>query len=567
MNFIKKAALSTMICAAVTATVTPSLAAGLSVSYINGKTIEETSNLADGFLFDRVENLFLVSGDDYADALTGGVLAGESNGSILYVSGSKVNAVGMKRINAAKNVYAIGGTNAIAESVTNGLSNFRGRIQGSNRYITSVEVAKTIGNNRNILIASGENFPDALSASALAIHKDMNIILTGKNVVPEGIKEYLNENKDKEVYFVGGSAAVSDKTKREIYTLMNKDQNLLSQRIIAGKNRYETSKAVAQAFGPSSSAIVANALDYKDALLAAPLSAREEAPVMLVSGPTQLGDLSKVLEGRNTTKLYAISTGSNFSINNLGDLSSSLSGEQVEITNTVGKVIAVPKKEEAKAAAPVAPKATTPAPAPVGPKETPAATSFTGWVKESTQVKTGADPSYKTVGTLSKGTKVSGQIIKDYLHIDYNGIKRYIPMSSLSDKEVKSDNSSKINSIVNGAHGFLGYRYVWAAANPNVGFDCSGLTYYLYRTHAGITLNRNSAAQASNGRAVSKSELKPGDLMFFATGGGSRISHVGIYVGNGKLIHASSPSTGVRTDDINSSYYTRTFVTARRILD
>lgn len=91
--------------------------------------------------------------------------------------------------------------------------------------------------------------------------------------------------------------------------------------------------------------------------------------------------------------------------------------------------------------------------------------------------------------------------------------------------------------------------------------------YHLYQTHAGIKLNRNSAAMASNGVQVSRNNLKPGDLMFFATGGGSRISHVGMYVGDGKLIHASSPSTGVKMDNINSSYYVNTFVTARRIIN
>ena len=92
-----------------------------------------------------------------------------------------------------------------------------------------------------------------------------------------------------------------------------------------------------------------------------------------------------------------------------------------------------------------------------------------------------------------------------------------------------------------------------------------GLTSYLYKQAYGIGISPSSRAQVSYGHKVSKSNLKKGDLMFFATGGGG-ISHVGIYVGNNKLIHASTPSTGVILSDINSSYYRRTFVTARRLL-
>ena len=114
-------------------------------------------------------------------------------------------------------------------------------------------------------------------------------------------------------------------------------------------------------------------------------------------------------------------------------------------------------------------------------------------------------------------------------------------------------------SVVSYANQFLGCKYVYGGTSPN-GFDCSGFTYYVYK-HFGVTLNRTAAGQYSNGRKVSKSELQPGDLVMF----GSPIWHVGIYIGNGKIIHAANPSRGVTTDTINSGYYANNYTGARRI--
>ncbi|MDN3265122.1 NlpC/P60 family protein [Streptomyces sp. CSDS2] len=95
------------------------------------------------------------------------------------------------------------------------------------------------------------------------------------------------------------------------------------------------------------------------------------------------------------------------------------------------------------------------------------------------------------------------------------------------------------------AYGKLGSPYVWGATGPNA-FDCSGLVQAAYRA-AGLSLPRTSYAQIDAGRRVSRSELRPGDLVFFYPG----ISHVGIYVGGGRMIHAPNPSAPVRLDPID----------------
>ena len=106
--------------------------------------------------------------------------------------------------------------------------------------------------------------------------------------------------------------------------------------------------------------------------------------------------------------------------------------------------------------------------------------------------------------------------------------------------------------IVDAAHSRLGCPYVWGAEGPN-SFDCSGFTSYVFRNAAGVSLPRTTYEQINVGTPVAYSDLQPGDLVFPHTG------HVGIYVGNGQMIHA--PSTG---DVIKvSSVYK--FYTARRV--
>ena len=117
---------------------------------------------------------------------------------------------------------------------------------------------------------------------------------------------------------------------------------------------------------------------------------------------------------------------------------------------------------------------------------------------------------------------------------------------------------------VNVASQFVGYSYVWGSANPSVGFDCSGLTSYAYR-QVGVNLPHSSQAQFNNGYAVDTNNLKPGDLVFFSFGGGS-IDHVGMITSSdGSFIHASTPQTGVRYDNIFNGSYQTAFRGARRI--
>ena len=121
--------------------------------------------------------------------------------------------------------------------------------------------------------------------------------------------------------------------------------------------------------------------------------------------------------------------------------------------------------------------------------------------------------------------------------------------------------SGKGATVVETAKKYIGCSYVYGASGPS-SFDCSGFTSYVFKQH-GITLNRTAAGQYSNGVAVSRDQLQPGDLVMF---GKSGINHVGIYIGGGQIVHAANKSRGVTTDTINSGYYNNNYVGARRVM-
>ncbi len=129
----------------------------------------------------------------------------------------------------------------------------------------------------------------------------------------------------------------------------------------------------------------------------------------------------------------------------------------------------------------------------------------------------------------------------------------------------RGSSESKGQSVADYAKRFLGTRYRWGGTTTK-GFDCSGFTKYVYKKF-GISISRVSRSQAKSGTYIKKANLRIGDLVFFDTNGGkNRINHVGIYIGGGKFIHSSSSHKGVVISKINSGFYSKTYMTARRVL-
>ncbi|MEN9889337.1 MAG: Murein DD-endopeptidase MepH precursor [Pseudomonadota bacterium] len=116
------------------------------------------------------------------------------------------------------------------------------------------------------------------------------------------------------------------------------------------------------------------------------------------------------------------------------------------------------------------------------------------------------------------------------------------------------------------ALGLLDTPYARGGRGPATGFDCSGLVSHVFREAAGLQVRGSSAELGQKARPVAREQLLPGDLVFFNTLG-ARHSHVGVYVGDGRFVHASNPRTGVRVDVLSNRYYAQRFEGAGTLLD
>ena len=119
--------------------------------------------------------------------------------------------------------------------------------------------------------------------------------------------------------------------------------------------------------------------------------------------------------------------------------------------------------------------------------------------------------------------------------------------------------------IVRTANQFIGIRYRWGGQSSDTGFDCSGLTMVVYRLN-GLELPRSSRQQWKTGRPVTPGQLSKGDLVFFATAGGGRVSHVGIYIGTNRFLHAPSSGRKIRISSMANKYYKSRYLGARTYL-
>jgi cell wall-associated NlpC family hydrolase len=130
--------------------------------------------------------------------------------------------------------------------------------------------------------------------------------------------------------------------------------------------------------------------------------------------------------------------------------------------------------------------------------------------------------------------------------------------------QVKTSVSEKTNLMLGQAMTLLGVPYKKGGNSAESGFDCSGFVRHIYETSIGRLLPRRAEEQAVATEKIDRNELNPGDLVFFNTMRRT-FSHVGIYIGDGKFIHAPSAGKAVRVDDLRAAYWTKRFTGARRV--
>ncbi len=139
-----------------------------------------------------------------------------------------------------------------------------------------------------------------------------------------------------------------------------------------------------------------------------------------------------------------------------------------------------------------------------------------------------------------------------------------VSSKTASDSDSNSSWTSTAQEIILHALSQTGVKYKYGGINPDSGFDCSGFVRYVFQEAANLTLPHGASAMSQVGKKVNEKELQPGDLVFFNTMK-SVYSHVGIYVGNNRFIHAPSAGSSISVSDMNDSYWSKRFTGARRV--
>ena len=277
------------------------------VDKIAGETRYDTSLDISKKVYSTSEKVYLVSGEKFPDALSSAALAGKGDGPILLINDKNVDKI-LSEINrlGAKEIVFVGG-NSISKANEDKIKKFAeskssvvSAFAGENRYETAIKVAEeTIakrGNKGKVIIADGRNYPDAVSIAPYASKEGIPVILVNGNKVPSEVKAFLNKYKIKDAIFVGGTKAVG----KDVEKLFKKVDR------VAGADRYETSKKIADKFFAGSSTVfMASGESFADSLSVSYYAGMQTAPVLLTKANSLDNDTRDYLNA-NKDKNYII---------------------------------------------------------------------------------------------------------------------------------------------------------------------------------------------------------------------------------------------------------------------
>ncbi|MFD3157491.1 cell wall-binding repeat-containing protein [Haloimpatiens sp. FM7330] len=248
---------------------------------IFGQTRYETSTKISSQGWQESKYVIIANGIKFPDALCAGPLGQKLNAPIILCDGNKLNKEAIDEIKRlkAENAFVIGGEGAVSNNVIselNALNIKSKRLAGQTRYETSLEIAKEVGLDNGAVFASGLNFPDALSIAPIASSKQMPILLSQKDKLPDKVEEFISNKELAQSYIVGGTGVVSDKVKA----------NISNCKRVGGKNRYDTNVAILNEFGSDVSfnkVYLTLGENFPDALCGSVIASKTKSPVVLVS--------------------------------------------------------------------------------------------------------------------------------------------------------------------------------------------------------------------------------------------------------------------------------------------
>ena len=178
-------------------------------------------------------------------------------------------------------------------------------------------------------------------------------------------------------------------------------------------------------------------------------------------------------------------------------------------------------------------------------------------------------------GCLAISHTAQADVIQDFLrqqtgqalHAGEDGLQKLLrTKAAAADLTANAARLSRneADQLIASAMGLIGVAYRFSGTSPTSGMDCSGFMQYIFRKTLQVNLPRTAAEQARMGSQVNRSNLQPGDMVFFNTAG-SRISHVGMYIGNNRFIHAPRTGKSIEITSMSNKYWNSKYVTARRV--
>lgn len=282
------------------------------VERLSGKDRYETNISILKELPDKsMDNMIVVTGQDYPDAITGGALSNSLNAAIVLVKNdNQVIQNAKNEINRLlKNkqtgtVYFIGGTGVISKSIEQSFKNSGfnvKRLSGADRTETAIEVAKKVNSSpTEVFLTYGYDFPDALSiAPAAAKHRTPILLNKGKNTLSKNVLDYLKSHGVKKVTIIGGTGVISNNIVKELET------NQIKVSRISGKNRILTALEVAKIYYPNSTkASLANGYNFPDALSGGSFAFHQDMPVLLTHANSITLEVKNYLNGKEKVYLF-----------------------------------------------------------------------------------------------------------------------------------------------------------------------------------------------------------------------------------------------------------------------
>ncbi len=231
----------------------------------------------------KTAKVFLASGEHFPDALSATTAAAASGGTLLLSKGSEIPQAVKTELTrlAPEEIFLIGGPNTLATSVEQEAAAFAKvtRIGGKDRYDTSMQLTLRFfpEDSSTVYFATGENFPDALTAGAAAGAFSLPLVLVRGSdpTLDEATRSLIDHLDIKKAYAIGGNRAIGDRMFSDIRSLIPSVSRL------AGENRYETAAAIAKTWGHADKALIASGDTYPDALVGSVLAAKENTPLLI----------------------------------------------------------------------------------------------------------------------------------------------------------------------------------------------------------------------------------------------------------------------------------------------